>query len=106
MSTDTRTAADDAAEITHPGLLWLDDGGCAQLEDDLADAKAEARARAEEAGEAPPDFTGDNGALGLFFVDAGHVISEETLNVCRACPVRRECIIHAYLGGPGTPGTR
>jgi hypothetical protein len=28
------------------------------------------------------------------------------LNVCRSCPVRRECIIHAYKGGPGrTPIT-
>ena len=31
-----------------------------------------------------------------FFVQAGHVISEEVLNTCRACPVRVSCLQHAY----------
>lgn len=31
-----------------------------------------------------------------FFVEAGHIIDEEVLNLCRACPVRVECIRHAY----------
>ena len=31
-----------------------------------------------------------------FFVQAGHVIDEEVLNVCRACPVRRDCLRHSY----------
>jgi hypothetical protein len=31
-----------------------------------------------------------------FFVQAGHIIDEEVLNVCRGCPVRIECITHAY----------
>lgn len=31
-----------------------------------------------------------------FFVQAGHVIDEEVLNVCRSCPVRFECLRHAY----------
>ena len=67
---------DEPEPITHPGLDWLDDAACARLdEDDSANP------------------------LGLFFVDAGHVISEDTLNLCRACPVRPECVTHFYLGG-------
>jgi hypothetical protein len=31
-----------------------------------------------------------------FFVQAGHVIDEEVLNVCRSCPVRLDCLRHAY----------
>jgi hypothetical protein len=31
-----------------------------------------------------------------FFVQAGHVIDEEVLNVCRSCPVRINCLRHAY----------
>lgn len=31
-----------------------------------------------------------------FFVQAGHVIDEEVLNVCRGCPVRSDCLRHAY----------
>ena len=31
-----------------------------------------------------------------FFVEAGHVIDEEVLNLCRSCPVRVSCIRHAY----------
>lgn len=31
-----------------------------------------------------------------FFVEAGHVIDEEVLNTCRSCPVRQDCIRHAY----------
>lgn len=52
---------------------WLDDAACADLPQDV------------------------------FFVDAGHVIDDETLSVCHSCPVRRECLIHAYvaLGGQG-----
>lgn len=62
---------------THPGFTWLDSAACGDL-DDKSGGKA----------------------LALFFVDAGHVIDESTLNVCRGCPVRTECILHAYLGGP------
>ena len=47
-------------------LRWLDDAGCADL--DISD----------------------------FFVDAGHVISEEVLEICRGCPVRLECAEHSY----------
>jgi hypothetical protein len=45
---------------------WLDDAACANL------------------------------PIESFFVQAGHVIDEEVLNVCRGCPVRRECLQHAY----------
>jgi hypothetical protein len=31
-----------------------------------------------------------------FFVPAGHAISEDTLNVCRGCPVRIDCLRHVY----------
>jgi hypothetical protein len=66
---------------THPGFGWLDDAACNQLAEDL-----------EARGENPTS---------LFFVDAGHVIDTDTRNVCVGCPVRTECILHAYLGGPG-----
>jgi len=39
--------------------------------------------------------------IGHFFVEAGHAISEDVLNVCRGCPVRRECLEHAYDMGIG-----
>ena len=48
------------------GLKWLDKIACADL--DLDD----------------------------FFVAAGHTISEVVLNVCRRCPVRAQCVEHAY----------
>lgn len=51
--------------------------------------------------------------LDLFFVDAGRSLSEESAQLCRACPVRRECVSHAfdrdliagYFGG-FSPGQR
>lgn len=36
----------------------------------------------------------------MFFVDAGRTISPEALDLCRTCPVRQECLRHAYTGGP------
>lgn len=39
--------------------------------------------------------------IGHFFVEAGHAISEDVLNVCRGCPVRMECLEHAYAMGIG-----
>ena len=38
-----------------------------------------------------------------FFVKAGHVISDESLNICRGCEVRRDCLTHAYTGLDGGP---
>lgn len=34
--------------------------------------------------------------LDLFFVDAGRSIAASTVAMCRACPVRRDCLDHAY----------
>jgi len=48
------------------GDLWLDDAACSDL------------------------------PVESFFVQAGHVIDEEVLNVCRECPVRLECLRHSY----------
>jgi hypothetical protein len=48
------------------GLRWLDDAACAEKN------------------------------INDFFVEAGHVISEEVLEVCRRCPVRRQCLEVAY----------
>ena len=31
-----------------------------------------------------------------FFVEAGHTINQAVINVCRTCPVRKECLDHAY----------
>lgn len=38
----------------------------------------------------------DDLELSDFFVEAGHVISSDVVAVCRTCPVRQECITHAY----------
>jgi hypothetical protein len=46
--------------------VWLDDAACAGL------------------------------PIEAFFVQAGHVIDEEVLNVCRGCTVRMDCLRHAY----------
>ena len=53
-----------------PELSWLDDAACSNLE--LAQ-------------------------LSLFFVEAGRTIAPETKALCRQCPVRRECLDHAYV---------
>lgn len=34
-----------------------------------------------------------------FFVAAGHTISEMVLEMCRVCPVRKQCLQHAYDRG-------
>lgn len=48
------------------GLRWLDEAACAERN------------------------------INDFFVEAGHVISEDVLDVCRRCPVRRQCLEVAY----------
>ena len=53
-----------------PELSWLDDAACRDLE---------------------------LGQLSLFFVEAGRTIAPETKALCRQCPVRRECLDHAYV---------
>lgn len=52
--------------IPTEGSHWLDDAACADL------------------------------AIDDFFVAAGHVIDEDILNTCRRCPVRIDCVKHAY----------
>lgn len=47
-------------------LRWLDEAACADL------------------------------SINDFFVEAGRGINEQALAVCRECPVRRECLEHAY----------
>lgn len=51
---------------TGQGLEWLDQAACKDL--DISD----------------------------YFVEAGHVIEDAVLNTCRTCPVRKECVVHAY----------
>ena len=68
--------------VTHPGLTWLDDAACRF-------------ALADEAGSVEPK------AIGKFFVAAGHVISPEQKQMCVTCPVRRECLIHSFIGNKG-----
>lgn len=34
--------------------------------------------------------------ISLFFVDAGRSLSQEARTLCEACPVRTECLEHAY----------
>ena len=34
--------------------------------------------------------------LDLFFVEAGRTIASSTVALCQKCPVRRECLDHAY----------
>lgn len=34
--------------------------------------------------------------LDMFFVDAGRTLSSEAAALCRTCPVRSECLEHAY----------
>lgn len=67
-------------QLGHPGFEWIQNASCASSESPTL-----------------PDQTRD----APFFVDAGRVIGEEVLRMCRACPVRRECILHSYFGGPG-----
>lgn len=52
-----------------PELPWLDDAACGELELDQLD---------------------------LFFVEAGRTIASSTVALCRQCPVRRQCLDHAY----------
>lgn len=52
-----------------PELPWLDEAACGNLQLDQ---------------------------LPLFFVEAGRTIAAETKALCRRCPVRRECLDHAY----------
>ena len=52
-----------------PELPWLEDAACGDLGLDQ---------------------------LSLFFVEAGRTIAAETTALCRRCPVRRDCLDHAY----------
>lgn len=54
------------ADDDHDGMRWLDDIACADAD------------------------------LSEFFVAAGHTISPEAAAMCDRCPVRKECLTHAY----------
>lgn len=62
----TNAGAMDLSFLGSDDDLWLDEAACAGL------------------------------PIESFFVQAGHIIDEEVLNVCRACPVRLDCLKHAY----------
>lgn len=66
--TTSASTLDDLIERT-PDLPWLEHAACATLEFEQLD---------------------------LFFVEAGRSISQATLALCRRCPVRRDCLEHAY----------
>ena len=54
---------------TTPDMPWLDDAACGNL---------------------PLD------QLNMFFVEAGRTIASSTIALCSKCPVRRDCLDHAY----------
>lgn len=57
------------ADDDHDGMRWLDDIACADAD------------------------------LSEYFVAAGHTISPEAEAMCDRCPVRSECLTHAYSRG-------
>jgi WhiB family redox-sensing transcriptional regulator len=52
-----------------PEMPWLDDAACGSL---------------------PLE------QLNFFFVEAGRTIAASTVAMCRQCPVRQQCLAHAY----------
>lgn len=55
---------------------WVYDAKCADLDMDLSD----------------------------FFVEAGRAISSDVLAVCESCPVRVQCVTHAFTTGNAEAG--
>jgi len=55
--------------LSAPDMPWLDDAACGNL---------------------PLD------QLNMFFVEAGRTIASSTIALCSKCPVRMECLDHAY----------
>lgn len=87
MSSDNEVSGSSVAGgvpdwVRSPGLTWTSDANCRSL---LFDA----------AGKVDPD------AIVKFFVAAGHVITPEIRTMCRTCPVRRECLVHSFIGNRG-----
>ena len=52
-----------------PDMPWLNDAACGDLSLDQ---------------------------LSVFFVEAGRTIAQSTVSLCAKCPVRSECLDHAY----------
>ena len=56
--------------FTHPGLKWVDEAKCADLD------------------------------LSRFFVEAGHVMPDEARTACMTCPVWEQCLTYSFLANP------
>ena len=67
----TTTGQSSLGEFIHatPEMPWLDEAACGNL---------------------PLD------QLNMFFVEAGRTIASSTITLCQRCPVRTECLDHAY----------
>jgi hypothetical protein len=68
---NTNASHSSLGEFIHatPEMPWLDDAACGSL---------------------PLE------QLNMFFVEAGRTIASSTITMCQRCPVRAQCLDHAY----------